>query len=112
MFPGNLPGFEEGCATGYQGFLCSNCEQGWTHSGDKCERCPENPVLSYVMFAGAVAFSLGLIIWMVRSALNYNQEKENQVSILSKILVSYLQMTAIVASFKVCVMVWDTNEIP
>ena len=100
-FPGNLPGFTEGCAEGYTGFLCSNCEQGWTHSGNKCGRCPENPILSYVQLTLAVVFSLGLIIWMVRAALNYSQENANQVSILSKILVSYLQMTAVITSFKV-----------
>lgn len=100
-FPGNLPGFEEGCAEGYTGFLCSNCKEGWTHSGTECQRCPENPVLSYIQLTLAVIFSLGLIAWMVRAALNYSQENANQVSILSKILVSYLQMTAVVTSFKV-----------
>ena len=89
------------CETGYKGYLCTKCDiiDGNKYqriSTFQCTKCPHpivNAFLVVLIMILAFSFLLVLVITTVR------KKKENQTSILLKIMTNYLQLVAATYSF-------------
>ena len=92
------------CETGYTGVLCMDCDI--TRNGDKyqristyqCSICPDIVVNSFLVILViflAFAYLLILVVTTIR------KKKENQTSILLRIMTNYLQLIAATYSFNI-----------
>lgn len=93
------------CEKGYWGNLCASCISGWAKSQSKyCVKCSNNAsywVLLVLMIIGAGIF----LIYTIRNALKSNEKiaagtnDKTMTTVLIRILMNYLQLVSIVASF-------------
>ena len=84
---------------GYQGYLCADCEVGFSRSGDyEWAKCP-NPVLNVIKLTLIlIAVIIGIVL-TVRSTLASALERKNIQSVLIKLLMNHLQLIVLTASF-------------
>eukprot|EP00347_Sterkiella_histriomuscorum_P006984 403350694 len=87
------------CLHGYQGILCSDCQEGFSRSGEnKCSKCPEKAI-NIVRIIFIILGVIALIIFLVRSTLNSAQNKHNITNIYSKILLNHFQLIMMTSAF-------------
>jgi len=87
------------CAKEYSGILCSECNPGYSRTGEfKCSQCPE-PKSNIIRLVFIFLIFSGLIIFMIRSTLLGAHEKNNVTNIFFKILMNHLQLLLLSASF-------------
>jgi hypothetical protein len=87
------------CAEGYQGVLCADCQVGYSRTGTYvCSVCPD-PIWNVIRIIAIMGFTVGLIVFMIRSTLAGAVEKKNVTSIYMKILMNHLQLITLTASF-------------
>ena len=87
------------CFSGYQGYLCADCEVGYSRSGDyECAKCP-NPILNVVQLVLILLAVIVGIVIMIRSTLAGALQRKNIQSVYIKILMNHLQLIVLTASF-------------
>lgn len=87
------------CASGYYGVLCSNCEPGYSRTGDyACSPCPD-PFWNVIRIIATLLFAIILIVLMIKSTMAGAVEKKNVTSIFMKILMNHMQLITLTASF-------------
>jgi len=87
------------CAAGYTGNLCQSCLKGYSRTNKyECGRCPEQTInIVRLVFIGlAVAILVGV---MVSTTIKSAQKTKSLSSIYIKILMNYLQIVILAASF-------------
>jgi len=87
------------CATGYTGNLCESCQNGYSRSSKyECARCPDQDIntVRLVFIALAVAILVGI---MVSTTIKSAVRTKSLSSIYIKILMNYLQIVILAASF-------------
>ena len=67
---GNITYQNAQCKTGYQGLLCTNCDNGWGNSRTfHCNECMNSvPTNTFLIFLGHLA-SFCYVAWLVRGSL-------------------------------------------
>ena len=84
---------------GYQGYLCADCEAGYSRSGEyECAKCP-NPILNVLQLVGILFWVTVGIVIMIRSTLTSALQRKNIQSVYIKILMNHLQLIVLTASF-------------
>eukprot|EP00347_Sterkiella_histriomuscorum_P001801 403370625 len=87
------------CFEGYQGILCSDCQEGFSRSGEnRCQKCPAK-ALNIVRIIFIIIGVIALIIFLVRSTLNSAHNKHNITNIYSKILLNHFQLIMMTSTF-------------
>ena len=81
---------------GYNGTICGICLDGFTRKGNLCIPCPTQEV----SFVGLFGAGLALYVFLVYNALHTSGE-ESDTSALTRILVSFLTVSAYVGEFKI-----------
>lgn len=87
------------CAEGYQGILCTDCQPGYSRTGDyECSLCP-NRIWNVVRLGLIFLVVVALIVFLIRSTLTGAHDKRNVTSIYTKILMNHIQLILLTASF-------------
>ncbi|KAF0690873.1 Aste57867_17782 [Aphanomyces stellatus] len=92
----------EGCAVGYLGNLCLQCDVGYTRTGkSECVPCPTSFALTIVVLVvGSIAIVIVVVVFIVM-AINKAKRGAKIPSILTKIFTSYMQLIVLAESFNV-----------
>lgn len=78
------------CATGYQGILCTDCQKGYSRTGDyECSQCPEQSS-NIVRLAFIFLIVIFGLVFMIRSTLMGAKNKTNVTSIYLKIVLNHV----------------------
>jgi len=78
------------CAEGYNGVLCSNCDPGFSRTGDyACSLCPD-PLWNIIRIVATLLFTIILIVFMIKSTMAGAVEKKNVTSIFMKIMMNHM----------------------
>lgn len=88
------------CADGYFGNLCNGCISGFSRqSTTECAKCP--PIYqNAIRVAGIGVGILIALIIIIRTAINSAKKARSYYSIFIKILLNYLQLVMLTASFQ------------
>jgi hypothetical protein len=91
------------CAEGYGGYLCTQCEivDGKKYqplSGFEWARCPD-PTLNAIRVVGFIILAMMFLAAII--VVNIRKTKENQTSILFRILTNYIQLISAALSFNI-----------
>lgn len=91
------------CKTGYTGYLCIECDivdgVKYQKVGNyECTKCPD-PILNGVKVIGIALLIFIFLLVLVGIAIR--KKRENQTSILLRILANYLQLLAVSTAFRV-----------
>ena len=88
------------CAEGYFGNLCNGCTSGFSRqSSSECAKCPPLYQNSIRITGIAVGIFIALII-IIRTAINSAKKPRSYYSIFIKILLNYIQLVMLTASFQ------------
>ena len=88
-----------GCSEGYAGYGCLTCDQGFTRSGDfECRKCMDANTTFALIFV-LVLVATGVTAYMVRSTIQSKGEPKEAKPMIIKLVVSHLQIVALVALF-------------
>jgi hypothetical protein len=89
---------EEGCAPGYVGNLCHQCESGFTKSSNICVQCPAGyESIGYALIATFFVLFGAVIHIMIRSQYETTKKPGKRMSIRIKIFLSYFQVAVLVS---------------
>ncbi|CDW74982.1 UNKNOWN [Stylonychia lemnae] len=94
------------CASGYQGILCSICEEGFSRDGESiCSKCPD-PILNSIRLLVIFLVVILLVILMIRSTLVGAQDKNNITNIFQKNVLNHFQLLLMTGTFD---FQWSSN---
>lgn len=87
------------CAEMYEGHLCQSCQSGTSRSrSNQCAKCPD-PTKNKVILSFAACGVFILVGILTRSALRGAKKRANQVGVLLKIFLNYVQMMGLATKF-------------
>jgi hypothetical protein len=105
LVPYSYPGLQldpkevEGCATGYEGILCSSCIYGYARSGPfTCSACAP-PWQLGVLLAVAICVVFGVVSFVISRALKQKGSSTKPEIQLIKVILTAMQQVGIAASF-------------
>lgn len=96
----------EGCGKNYAGILCTSCStQSGGSSVNQCAYCAAGFIGSwFIMIAGIVAV-IAYATFLIKGQLNKDHDEKEQLSVMTKIFTSYMQMTSL---FKAMSLSWPS----
>ncbi|KAL0048014.1 hypothetical protein WJX82_005700 [Trebouxia sp. C0006] len=106
---GNVSYQNAQCQTGYNGLLCTNCDNGWGNSRTfHCNQCMSSvPTNTFLIFLGHLA-SFCYVAWLVRGSLasaaqvgRAEADHFEQFSDMMKVLTTNLQTNGIIAGLNI-----------
>ena len=88
------------CADGYFGNLCNGCRSGYTRQGStECGKCP--PVYQNAIRVTGIGIGVFVVlIIVIRTVINSAKKLRSYFSIFIKILLNYIQLVMLTASFQ------------
>eukprot|EP00741_Cyanophora_paradoxa_P012101 tig00020592_g11693.t1 len=96
-------GLAEPCTEGYNGNLCTVCDDGWGRRSDfECQQCLA-PVYSRLLAAAVITFLIVIAAFLIRKHIKSfgKQVKDERGGILLKIFFDYLQLISMAKAFQI-----------
>lgn len=87
------------CAKGYYGNMCNGCVSGFSRKqSDECALCP-NDIINGIEIAAILLAGVIICVFIIKMSLLSAHRQQSQSSIFLKILVNYIQLTAVSSQF-------------